>query len=132
MKNLFQKQVSIFIIIGIINTLIGTSIMFGLYNLAGFNYWISSSFNYIFTSILSYFLNRKYTFKFKGSSLKSMLKFAINIATCYIVAYGLSKLLVISIFQNKSVVIQDNISMIVGMVLFTSLNFIGQKYFAFK
>lgn len=50
-----------FVIVGIVNTLFGTAIMFGLYNLAGCNYWVSSIANYFFGSILSYFLNKYFT-----------------------------------------------------------------------
>ena len=45
-----------FVIVGIINTIVGTSVMFLLYNFAGVNYWISSASNYIVGSIVSYVL----------------------------------------------------------------------------
>lgn len=35
-----------FVLVGVINTLFGTAIMFGLYNLAGCSYWVSSAANY--------------------------------------------------------------------------------------
>ena len=54
-----------FIIVGVINTVIGTTIMFGMYNLLGINYWISTASNYILVSILSYYLNKHFTFKNK-------------------------------------------------------------------
>ena len=132
MERLLKAESIRFIVVGVINTLVGTSIMLGLYNLAGCSYWMSSSINYFLTSILSYFLNRKYTFQFKGNTIKSMVKFALNIAICYIAAYGIAKPFVISILYYNSLTIQENIAMIVGMILFTSFNFIGQKYFAFK
>ena len=65
-----------FIIVGIINTIVGTAIMFGLYNLAGCSYWLSSAANYIFVSILSYVLNRKYTFRYSGKTVGSFVRFA--------------------------------------------------------
>ena len=48
-----------FLIVGVVNTLFGTAIMFGLYNLAGCSYWISSAANYFFGSILSFFLTNE-------------------------------------------------------------------------
>ena len=53
-------------IVGVINTIFGTAIMFGLYNLAGCSYWLSSAANYFFGSILSYFLNKNFTFQNKS------------------------------------------------------------------
>ena len=45
------------------------AIMFGLYNLAHCSYWVSSAANYILTSILSYFLNKYFTFEVKEYSV---------------------------------------------------------------
>ena len=53
-----DKELFKFILVGIANTLFGTAIMFGMYNLLGCNYYVSSACNYIFGSILSYFLNK--------------------------------------------------------------------------
>ena len=129
---LFDVKFWKFILVGIINTIVGTSIMFGLYNLVGLSYWVSSASNYILTSILSYFLNKYFTFQQKGASLKSLVKFAINIAICYFVAYGVAKPLTILMLMNASQKVQENVAMFVGMVFFTALNYLGQRFFAFK
>ena len=61
--SLFDGSMIRFIIVGVINTVIGITIMFGMYNLLGINYWISTASNYILVSILSYYLNKHFTFK---------------------------------------------------------------------
>jgi len=66
-----DKKLGKFIIVGIINTIVGCGVMFGLYNLAGCSYWMSSAANYIVGSILSFFLNKYYTFQHKGDMLGS-------------------------------------------------------------
>ena len=123
-----------FVLVGIINTIFGTAIMFLLYNLANFGYWGSSAVSYILASILSFFLNKNFTFRNKESTLKTALRFTVNIAVCYLLAYSMSKPIVIGILSNtslsKSVV--EQISMLLGMVLFTTLNYVGQRFFAFK
>ncbi|MDM5332395.1 GtrA family protein [Ureibacillus composti] len=129
---LFDVKFWKFILVGIINTIVGTSIMFGLYNLVGLSYWVSSASNYILTSILSYFLNKYFTFQQKGSSLRSLVKFAINIAICYILAYGVAKPLTIFMLMNASQKVQENVALFVGMVFFTAFNYLGQRFFAFK
>lgn len=121
-----------FIMVGIINTLVGTLIMFSLYNFFGFNYWLSSATNYILTSILSFFLNKYFTFKNKERSWRQILRFAINIAVCYLLAYGIAKPFVLLILANINESFQNNIAMLVGMCLFTGFNFLGQRFFAFK
>ena len=130
--SLFDAKLLRFLIVGVINTLVGTAIMFGLYNLAHCSYWVSSAANYILTSILSFFLNKYFTFKNKEQSLSQVLRFVINIAVCYGVAYGIAKPLCRALLSNASVTVRDNISMLVGMVLFTGMNYMGQRFFAFK
>ena len=127
MEKLFR-----FIIVGVINTIVGTTIMFGLYNLFGCSYWVSSATNYILTSILSFFLNKYFTFKNTKRSFKQVLRFALNIAVCYLLAYGIAKPFIFFILSNTNERFQNNISMLVGMCLFTGFNFLGQRFFAFK
>lgn len=121
-----------FILVGIINTIIGTAIMFGLYNLAGVSYWGASAANYILTSIVSYFLNKYFTFQYKENTLTSAIRFAINIAVCYLLAYGIAKPLTYWFLSSTTVAIQENVAMFVGMVFFTVFNYLGQRFFAFK
>ena len=119
-------------IVGVINTVFGTAIMFGLYNLAGCSYWLSSAANYFFGSILSYFLNKNFTFQNKDSVSKTIPRFVLNILVCYILAYGIAKPAALYALQNYSVAIQENVAMLVGMCLFVVFNYCGQRYFAFK
>ena len=132
LKNLFDEKLLKFILVGVVNTLVGMAIMFGLYNLAHCSYWVSSAANYILTSILSYFLNKYFTFKNKERSWKQVLRFVVNIAVCYGRAYGIAKPLCLQLLGNASVAVRDNVSMLVGMCLFTGLNYLGQRLFAFR
>lgn len=121
-----------FTMVGVVNTLVGTAIMFGLYNIFHFSYWASSASNYILTSILSYFFNRCFTFKDTGPMGKSGLRFFLNIAVCYLLAYGMAKPAIIFALAGQSAVIQDNVSMLLGMCIFVGLNYFGQRLFVFK
>ena len=121
-----------FIIVGVINTIFGTAVMFTFYNLFHFDYWISSAANYFFGSILSYFLNKYYTFQYHKRSWKVIMKFTVNILVCYFVAYGVAKPLTLYILSSQPKVIQENIAMAVGMCLFVVLNYAGQRFWAFK
>ena len=131
-KKLFDKTLIKFAIVGVINTIFGMSIMFSFYNLLHFSYWISTASNYIFGSILSYFLNKYFTFQNKERSLKIVLKFIINIAICYSAAYGLAQPAAVFLVKDMSKAVQDNVAMIFGSGLFVVLNYFGQKFFAFK
>ena len=57
---LIDRTLLKFVVVGVINTLFGSAVMFAMYNLLGCSYWVSSAANYIFGSILSFFLNKHY------------------------------------------------------------------------
>ena len=131
-KKLLDKTFLKFIVVGCINTLVGTAVMFLSYNWIGLGYWMSSALNYIVGSIVSYFLNKYYTFQNKEKSIKIVIKFIINITICYVIAYGLAKPFVSYILSSSPKVIQENIAMFVGMGLFVILNYFGQRFTVFK
>lgn len=131
MRKIIDKKLLKFILVGVINTLVGTAIMFGLYNLARCSYWTSSAANYIVGSIVSYVLNKRFTFRHEGRVVQSVLRFAGNIAVCYLLAYGIAKPAVRFLLSGGTQHLQENLAMLAGMCLFTGFNYLGQRYFVF-
>ncbi len=131
MDNTIYRQAFRFACTGVVNTLAGMAVMFGLYNIFGCSYWVSSAVNYTAVSILSYFLNRRITFGYSGRVLTSGIRFAVNIAVCYLAAYGAAKPLMMVLLAGSSVRLRENAAMIAGMCIFTGLNFLGQRFFVF-
>ena len=121
-----------FVIVGVVNTVVGTAIMFVYYNVFHLSYWISSASNYFFGSICSYFLYRYYTFQYHEQGWASLFRFTINIIICYLLAYGIAKPIMHWMLSSYSVTIQENVSMALGMCLFVVFNYLGQRFFAFK
>lgn len=133
MKNkIIDKTTLKFLLVGIINTLVGNGVMFLLYNLCGVGYTLSTVANYVVGSIVSYFLNKYYTFKQNKKSFKEVLRFIITIIVCYAVAYGAAKPLAYLVFGGLSETIKDNLAMLAGSGMFIVLNYFGQRFFAFK
>lgn len=132
MKKLFDSTAVRFVLVGAVNTLFGAGIMFIFYNCLHLSYWLSSASNYFFGSILSYFLNKYFTFRRTERSAKYIVRFVINISVCYFAAYSVAKPLITQLLASASVTAQENIAMFAGMVIFTVLNYFGQKLFAFK
>lgn len=133
-KQPFDKTFITFLVVGVVNTLFGTIIMFVLYNAFGCSYWVSSFCDYFFGSILSYFLNKHFTFHYQGTDWRSIVKFALNIIVCYLIAYSLALPLTCAALESMhwSKTMVENIAMIVGTGLFMVINYLGQKFFAFK
>lgn len=140
LKLFFDKSLLIFICVGLANTVVSLAIMFLLYNICHFGYWGSSAVAYVLASIMSFVLNKNLTFSHKGSVLKSAVRFSIVIAVCYLIAFKaaqpLTMFLLAKFFKGfartgtKKMV--EQITMLVGMVIFTALNYLGQRFFAFR
>ena len=131
-KKIFDKTMIKFLIVGVINTLVGNGVMFLLYNLCSAGYTLSTIANYVVGSIVSYFLNKYYTFNKKEKSVKEVLRFIINIVVCYAVAYGVAKPLVYAVLSAAAPSVKDNLAMLAGSGIFIVLNYFGQRFFAFK
>ena len=138
LKQLLDPTLFRFLLVGVVNTAVGYGIMFGLYNLAGLHtwgdlgYWISSAANYVVGSVVSFFLNKHFTFRNQEKGAGVVLRFVINISVCWLLAYGLAKPLVLWALSGREVWIQENVAMLVGMCLYTALNYLGQRFFAFR
>ena len=132
LKLFTDKTFSKFVMVGVVNTVVCTSIMFIFYNVFHLSYWVSSASNYFFGSICSYLLNKHFTFQYHEKGFKSLIRFTINILVCYLLAYGIAKPFIRWIFSGFNDTIQDNISMALGMCLFVVFNYLGQRFFAFK
>lgn len=140
LRNLCDPTMLRFIIVGVINTLFGTGVMFFCYKILHLGYWISTAANYLFGSILSFFLNKHFTFRSSEKGFGVILKFILNIAICWLLAYGTAQPLTLWILQqlpaNPDFTLtqehMETCAMLVGMVLFTLLNYFGQRFFTFS
>ena len=132
MKKFFDPSMLRFLLVGVVNTLVGAGIMFLLYNLAGCSYWLSSAANYIVGGVVSYFLNKYYTFKNTERSWRQVLRFALNVAVCWLLAYGITKPLALRLLAGFDEKLQTNAAMLAGLCLYTALNYLGQRFFAFR
>ena len=129
---LFDKVLCKFILVGIVNTLIGLAAMFALYNFAGIGYWFSSAAAYCFGIIFSFFLNKYFTFGIRHWSLFMIITYIITIIFSYFVAYTISKQLINLLLKNYPLNIRENIALFTGMCLFTGFNYLGQRLVVFK
>ena len=129
---LFDRIFFKFIFVGIVNTLTGSAVMFVLYNIAGVGYWFSSAANYVIGSILSFFLNKYFTFNIRQWSAFMVIAFIVNIAVCYVIAYGIAKPAMNYLLRNSQLKIRENAALFTGMCLFTGINYLGQRFVVFK
>ncbi len=131
MKKLFESSLVRFLIVGAGNTLLSAAIMFLL---EGLGYWPSTAIAYVAGAVLSFFLNRSFTFHSDEVVWKAAAKFALNVAVCYAVAYALAPPLMGWLLGRTalSALWRERAAKLLGMALYTGLNYCGQRFFAFK
>ena len=120
-----------FLLVGGINTVVGLGIELFMYNVLLCGVWVSSATNYVLTSILSFFLNKHFTFRSQERSWREVLRFALNIAVCYLLAHGIAVPLMDWLLRGADETLRGNVTLLTGMCLFTGLNYLGQRFFAF-
>ena len=131
LRGVIDAKLVKFLLVGVVNTIVGLSIELFLFNILHCGVWISSATNYILTSILSFFLNKYFTFQNREHSWHQVMRFALNIAVCYLLAHGIAVPLMERLLRGASEALRGNVTLLTGMCLFTGLNYLGQRFFAF-
>ncbi|PGT75825.1 MULTISPECIES: GtrA family protein [Bacillaceae] len=132
-KNYYNKSNTIirFIGVGLINTIIGISSIFLLLNVFGFSYWVSTFIGNGIGAIISYFLNRNFTFNSNVNNKKGIALFLFVILVSYYVSYNIGYSLI-----NKNVlstnIYGEELSILLAALIYTVLNYLGQRYLTFK
>ena len=122
-----------FLLVGVGNTLLSMVITFCLYNLAGLPPVLSSAIAYVAGAVMSFFLNRRFTFHSQADFWPSVLKFALNVAVLWAITTPFLQPLLASWLENIFVEKwANNVSLVLCMGLYTILNYLGQRFFAFR
>ncbi len=131
MSKLIDSSIPKFLLVGVGNTLLSAVLMFLL---EGLGYWPSTAIAYVAGAVMSFFLNRKFTFQSDEEFGKSAVKFAVNVAVCYVLAYSIAQPLgkIVLGAMGVSGLWLERLTKIGGMGLYTILNYFGQRFFAFK
>ena len=131
MRQLFDVSRLKFLRVGVGNTLLSTVLMFAL---EGLGYWPSTAIAYAAGAVMSFFLNKRFTFHSDEVLWRAAVKFAVNVAVCYALGYGLARVLMGTppALTALPAIWRERLSKLVGMGLYTVLNYFGQRFFAFR
>ena len=129
---LFDAKMWKFLLVGVLNTLVGDGLSFLLINVTAIGLWWGTALPMALASVMSYFLNKHFTFKNTEKGWRPILRFAVNIAACYLLAYGIAIPLLTWALAAQNPVLVRNVTKLAGMVLFTGFNYLGQRLFAFR
>jgi putative flippase GtrA len=124
-----------FLLVGVVNTLTGLSIIFVLLNVFGFSYWISTFVGNWVGALVSYLLNRTFTFNSQIAFTKGVPRFITVILVCYFLSYSLSEFVangVYPLYGTIPFINEDEFAILLGSSLYTIANYFGQRKFVFK
>lgn len=123
-----------FLMVGLINTMVGLSVMYLLLHGFGLSYWISTFLGNSVGACISFFLNRRFTFKSDVSVLTGLFRFITVILISYFISYSLGESLVQSLLNNNVTFIskgKTDLAVLISTFLYTLLNYLSQKLFVF-
>ena len=119
--------------VGIGNSLFCISIIFFLKNILNYSYWISSSVGYLVGLLITYFINRRFTFYSKNKGIFNFYSFVIGVVICYLISFYISNLFLNLIFvQVFNQTILTNLSLMLGFILYSILMFLYLNFIIFR
>jgi putative flippase GtrA len=134
----FRKQTNSFfrfLLVGVVNTFIGLTVIFLLLNVAGSGYWLSTFVGHSMGAVSSFLLNRAVTFNSTVSIKKGTPRFLIVVLSCYVLAFQASDLLsgwTFAAVGDMDMLTRHEMAVLVGTVFYTIMNYLGQKIFVFR
>ena len=139
-KKLFSffldKSLLSFLIIGGVNTILSMSGSFVLKNYFNWSLFASTAIMFAVLSIPSFYFNRKYSFKSNAPLGKSIARFATLVTACFLLSFSLNNLVLPllrdNLFPNINEMLYSFIAIVGIQVVFTMLNYVGQRIWAFK
>ncbi|WP_453994007.1 GtrA family protein [Bacillus nitroreducens] len=116
-----------FLVVGLLNTVVGLSNIFLFLHVVGLSYWFSTFLGNSIGASVSYVLNRRFTFKSNTSFGKSIPLFIGVILSCYFLSFSISKFIASFFFTTYT----NEVAVILGTALYTITNYLGQKHLVF-
>lgn len=132
MKHLVDRTLGRYLLVNFLCWLVGTGVMYLLYNLHICSYWLSSASNYLIGGTLGYVLNRRFTFHSGGKRATELVKYILHMLCCYLIAYTVAPKLCTGLIEHLGLHATGNVALTVGMVFFAVLNYFGQRYLVFR
>ena len=121
------KQAIKYGIVGVSNTLITMAVIWVMMKLFDCREGLSNFTGYVVGLLNSFIWNKQWTFRASSTGwTKSAIRFGIAFGVCYLLQWGLV------IFLNDHLPIDHYYNHLIGMVFYTAINFVMNKFYTFK
>lgn len=115
-----------FSVVGVINTAVGLAVILMLMRFGGVQYIVANAVGYAIGTVVSFVLNRSWTFYHKGPVLSSVVRWGLVIAIAYA-----ANVLVVSM-SHEYFGIDRYLSQGLGVFAYTCLSYLGGRFYAFS
>lgn len=129
MSSVLFKQFIKFGMVGVLNTMLAYIINNGSYYLLNLNEQISNIIAFIITVFISYILNNKYVFK--GNINRNFIKGLLKVYMSYFIT-GILITGILLYYEVRVLLIPNYIASLLNLIVTVPLNFILNKFWAFK
>lgn len=142
-RKFVDRTLLLYVIVGVANFVICTSIMFLLFNLCGVSEHVAPIVNYGMGSLIWFLACHFILFKGHPTTLKRVVLFATEVLVCYLLSYYViapvaAKLLLKWDFASwvfrfgGADKMQANCEMGIGALAYALINYFGQRYIVFS
>jgi putative flippase GtrA len=131
-KMLFDKVFLKFLLVGVINTIVGYSIMLVMHNVMHKSYWLSSGCGYYISAVFGFLLNKRFTFTVKRWSVFMIVSFIIVIVVSYYLPYWIAEFVIEIIFRDNTANFRGNVALVVGTGMASAVSYLGQRFIVFR
>jgi putative flippase GtrA len=125
LPKLFDSTLLRFAIVGVANTLLGLSIIYSLKWLFAAGDASANLIGYAIGFVASFFLNRQYTFRFRGSTAMTFVKFGSVVVAAYLIN------LAIVLTAARGFQLNGYLAQALGVLPYAGVTYLGCKYFVF-
>lgn len=135
LASVLDKSFLRFLLVGVFNTIVGLGVIALLLHVAGIGYWASTFIGNAIGALVSYVLNKTFTFRSKAKVAGSLWKFLLVTLACYGLSYGLGLGLgqwLAALFPRFPDNRIHDAATLIGTGLYTVTNYLGHKYFSFR
>ena len=133
MKRLTDNSFVRFLLVGVGNTLLSAALTLVLYNGLNVPPVLSSAIAYVAGAVMSFFLNRHFTFHSRAALVPSAVRFAVNVAVLWTLTTPLLQPWAARTLRTwMGERMANSLALLGCMGLYTVLNYFGQRFFAFR
>lgn len=143
LRSLVDRTLVLYVLVGVLNFVVCTSLMFLLFNLCGVSEHVAPIVNYGMGSLIWYLSCQYLLFKGHPTTWKRVLFFLVEVLLCYLLSYYIIAPMAAQLLLRWDFArwvfafggadkLQANCEMGIGALTYALLNYFGQRYLVFS